>query len=215
MKKIQLKRLFFRLSPVRSSGTTVDSVLQGGLQSYHDYYSRKSSLWLDVRFESSLASVSLPGVTAGASCKGWMFLLANSSIINGNFQSFSSPTGILLLSAFLSLSSKSLARYLRFKPQGIEESHADFLSLTDTKFSFSQSKFVVFSQTHWNHFSASDASWMLLAGFLFLDWEKVEKVSQAWQQFLLKTLFRVKGHRVYLSQRSPHSRYFRLFSWDG
>ena len=113
MKKIQLKRLFFRLSPVRSSGTTVDSVLQGGLQSSHDYYSRKSSLRLDVRFESSLASVSLPGVTAGASCKGWMFLLANSSIINGNFQSFSSPTGILLLSAFLSLSSKSLARYLR------------------------------------------------------------------------------------------------------
>ena len=151
MKKIQLKRLFFRLSPVRSSGTTVDSVLQGGLQSCHDYYSRKSSLRLDVRFESSLASVSLPGVTAGASCKGWMFLLANSSIINGN-------TGILLLSAFLSLSSKSLARYLRFKPQGIEESHADFLSLTDTKFSFSQSKFVVFSQTHWNQFSASDAS---------------------------------------------------------
>ena len=89
------------------------TVRQGGLQSCHDYYSRKSSLRLDVRFESSWASVSLPGVTAGASCKGWMFLLANSSIINGNFQSFSSPTGILLLSAFLSLSSKSLARYLR------------------------------------------------------------------------------------------------------
>ena len=39
-------------------------------------------------------------MTAGASCNGWMFLLANSSIINGNCQSFSSPTRILLLSAF-------------------------------------------------------------------------------------------------------------------
>ena len=116
------------------------------------------------------------------------------------------------------LSSKYLARYLRSKPQGIEESHVDislcttqsclwqngqeqlsnaaffntssarFFSLTDVKFTFSQSKFVVFSQTDWSQFSASDASWMLLAGFLFLNWEKVAKVSQAWQQFLLKML---------------------------
>ena len=88
---------------------------------------QNSSLRLDVDFETSWASVSL-GATAGVSCKGWMFLLANSSIINGNFQSLSSPTGILLLSAFLPLSSKCFARYLRSKPQGIEESHVDFHS---------------------------------------------------------------------------------------
>ena len=126
MKKIQLKRLFFRLSHVRSSGTTVSAGWTLVLPQY--YCRRKSSLRLDVDFETSRVSVSLPGATAGASCKGSMFLLANSSIINGNFQSFSSPTGILLLSAFLSLSSKSLARYLRSKPQGIEESHVDFHS---------------------------------------------------------------------------------------
>ena len=126
MKKIQLKRLFFRLSHVRSSGTTVSAGWTLVLPQY--YCRRKSSLRLDVDFETSRASVSLPGATAEASCKGWMFLLANSSIINGDFQSFSSPTGILLLSAFLSLSSKSLAKYLRSKPQGIEESHVDFHS---------------------------------------------------------------------------------------
>ena len=74
----------------------------------------------------------LPGATAGASCKGWIFLLANSSIINSNFQSLSSPTEILLLSAFLFLSSKSLARYLRSKSQEIEESHVD-ISLCMTR----------------------------------------------------------------------------------
>ena len=90
----------------------------------------ESSTWCSFR-NISWASVSL-GATAGASCKGWMFLLANSSIVNGNFQSFSSPTGILLMSAFLSLSSKSLARNLKSKPQGIEESHVD-ISLCMTR----------------------------------------------------------------------------------
>ena len=111
--------MFGRPEPQCSAGWT--SVLP------QYYYSRKSSLRLDVDFETSRVSVSLPGATARASCNGWMFLLANSSIIDGNFQ-FSSPTGILLLSAFLSLSSKSLARYLRSKTQGIEESHVDFHS---------------------------------------------------------------------------------------
>ena len=126
MKKIQLKRLFFRLSCVRSSGTTMFCRVD-----FSPATITTAENWafdFDVDFETSWASVSLLGATARASCKGWMFFLANSSIINGNLQSFSSPTGILLLSAFLSLSSKSLARYLRSKPQGIEESHADFHS---------------------------------------------------------------------------------------
>ena len=120
MKKIPLKGLFFRLSHVRSSGTTVFCRV--------DFSPAKITTAQNRAFETSWASVSLPGATAGASWKGWMFLLANSSIINGDFQSFSSPTGILLLSAFLSLSSKSLAKYLRSNPQGIEESHVDFHS---------------------------------------------------------------------------------------
>ena len=75
-----------------------------------------------------------------------------------------------------------------FECRFFDTSSTRFFSLTNIKFTFSQSKFVIFSQTDWSQFSASDASWMLLAGFLFLDWEKVEKVYQAWQQFMLKML---------------------------
>ena len=56
---------------------------------------QKSSLQLYVDFKTSRVSVWLPGATAGASCKGWMFLLANSSIINGKYQSFSAQNFVV------------------------------------------------------------------------------------------------------------------------
>ena len=97
MKKIQLNRLFFRLSHVRSSGTTEFYSVDFSPATITTAENRAFDLmWISKHQESVFRfPARLPVLVAKAG-----FLLANSSIINCNCQSFSSPTGILLLSAF-------------------------------------------------------------------------------------------------------------------
>ena len=98
MKKTQLNRLFFRLSHARSSGTKVFYSVDFSPATITTVENRAFDLmWISLHHESVFRfPARLPGLVAKAGCSS----LRIPRLSVRNCQSFPSPTGILLLSAF-------------------------------------------------------------------------------------------------------------------